>query len=212
MSRTRIKICGITRPEDARSAADCGVDAIGLVFYEPSPRSVTIAQAREICRALPPLVSPVGLFVNPAPELVRHVLAEIPLAWLQFHGDEDAEFCEQFGRPYLKAVRVQDPETVSRGFERFPGAAGLLVDAYDPGRFGGTGQTFNWTWLPTPGERPVPMMLAGGLTPANVADAVRMVRPWAVDVSGGVESSRGIKDPGKIRQFVDGVRSVHEND
>lgn len=210
MSRTRIKICGITRPEDGWAAAQCGVDAIGLVFYEPSPRAVDVAQARAICNALPPLIAPVGLFVNPSPELVRQVLTQVPLAWLQFHGDEDAEFCAQFGRPYLKAIRVQDPETVSRGFRHFPAAAGLLVDAYDPGRYGGTGQTFNWAWLPQ--ERPRPLMLAGGLTPMNVADAVRRVRPWAVDVSGGVEAGKGLKDPEKIRQFVDGVRSVREND
>lgn len=206
MSRTRIKICGITRPEDARIAADCGADAIGLVFYEPSPRAITIAQARRICDALPPLVCATGLFVNPSPELVRQVLEEIPLAWLQFHGDEDAAFCETFHRPYFKAVRVQNAETVARGFERFESAAGLLVDAYDPGRYGGTGQTFNWAWLPS--GRPRPLMLAGGLTPANVADAVRQVRPWAVDVSGGVEASKGIKDPEKIRQFVEGVHSA----
>lgn len=210
MSRTRIKICGITRPEDGRIAAESGVDAIGLVFYEPSPRSVSIAQARIICNALPPLVSVVGLFVNPSPDLVRQVLAEIPLAWLQFHGDEDADFCQQFGRPYLKAIRVQDPETVGLGFRRFPDAAGLLVDAYDPGRYGGTGHTFNWAWLPS--DRPRPLMLAGGLNADNVADAIRQVRPWAVDVSGGVEAAKGIKDPEKIRQFVEGVRSVRETD
>ena len=210
MSRTRIKICGITRPEDGLAAANAGADAIGLVFYEPSPRAVSIGQARAICDALPPLVSVVGLFVNPSPDLVRQVLADIPLAWLQFHGDEDAGFCEQFGRPYLKAIRVQDPETVALGFARFPRAGGVLVDAYDPGRYGGTGQVFDWSWLPA--DRPRPLLLAGGLTPDNVADAVRKVRPWAVDVSGGVESARGIKDPHKIRQFVEGVRSVRETD
>lgn len=210
MSRTRIKICGITRPEDGRSAADCGVDAIGLVFYEPSPRSVDIVQARAICQALPPLVSVVGLFVNPSPDQVRQVLAEVPLAWLQFHGDEDAQFCAQFGRPYLKAIRVQEPGTVARGFECFPSAAGLLVDAYDPGRYGGTGRTFNWAWLPS--RRPRPLMLAGGLNAANVAEAIRQVDPWAVDVSGGVETGKGLKDPEKIRQFVEGVRSVRETD
>lgn len=207
MSHTRIKICGITRPDDARVAADCGADAIGLVFYDPSPRAVDIARAREICNALPPLISVVGLFVNPLPELVRAVLADVPLAWLQFHGDEDEAFCGQFDRPYYKAIRVRDSETVARAYSDFANAAGLLVDAYDPERYGGTGQTFNWAWLPA--ERPLPLMLAGGLTPANVADAVRQIRPWAVDVSGGVESARGIKDPEKIRQFVEGVRCVH---
>lgn len=207
MSRTRIKICGITRPDDARVAADCGVDAIGLVFYGPSPRAVDIAQAKKICFALPPLVSVVGLFVNPSPDAVDRVLADIPLAWLQFHGDEDAAFCRQFGRPYYKAIRVRDATTVVQGYADFGSAAGLLVDAYDPGRYGGTGQTFNWDWLPA--ERPSPLMLAGGLTPANVGDAIRQTRPWAVDVSGGVEAAKGIKDPDKIRQFVEGVRCVH---
>lgn len=207
MSRTRIKICGITRPEDARVAAECGADAIGLVFYEASPRAVDIARARMIVDSLPPFISVVGLFVNPSPQAVKQILAEIPLAWLQFHGDEDAAFCEQFGRPYYKAVRVRDAGTVTQAYREFPSAAGLLVDAYDPNLYGGTGQTFNWAWLPA--DRPRPLMLAGGLTPENIADAVQQVRPWAVDVSGGVESAKGLKDPEKICQFIEGVRSVH---
>ncbi|QCF26208.1 phosphoribosylanthranilate isomerase [Hydrocarboniclastica marina] len=210
MSRTRIKICGITRPEDAAAATALGADALGLVFYEQSPRSVTIGQALSICRAVSPFVSLVGLFVNPRAEYVRQVLAAVPLGWLQFHGDESEAFCEQFERPYIKAIRVRSADCVAVGYQQFRTAAGLLVDAFDPGLYGGTGQVFNWALLPD--ERPSPLVLAGGLTPDNVAQAVRQVRPWAVDVSGGVEAAKGVKDPEKIRHFIEGVLSAHEND
>lgn len=210
MNRTRVKICGITRPEDAMAAAAAGADALGLVFYDASPRAVTIAQAAEICRAVPPFVSIVGLFVNPQADLVWRVMEAIPLGWLQFHGDEDAAFCDQFKRPYIKAVRVRDAETVAQGYRDFESAAGLLVDAFEPGRYGGTGQVFNWRWLPD--DRPRPLILAGGLTANNVTAAVHEVRPWAVDVSGGVEAAKGLKDPEKIRNFIEGVRIAHEND
>lgn len=208
--RTRIKLCGITRPQDAAEAAACGADAIGVVFYEPSSRYVTIEQARQVIEVLPPFVSVVALFVNPEASEVREVLEKLPIALLQFHGDESPGFCEQFGRPYMKAVRVKGPDTVSEAFVRYPHSSGLLLDAYVPDQYGGTGQRFNWDWIPD--SRPLPIVLAGGLTSDNVASAVRAVRPWAVDVSGGIESQKGIKDPDKIRQFINEVRSVAETD
>lgn len=203
---TRIKICGITRSEDGLACAHAGVDAIGLVFYPPSPRHVAAAQAAMIARALPPFITTVGLFVNPAAEQVEAVLKEVHLDVLQFHGDEPPEFCAGFGVPYLKAIRVKAGVDLVQCAIRYREAQGLLLDAYVEGTPGGTGQSFDWDMIPA--ELPLPVILSGGLEPANVADAVRRVRPWAVDVSSGVEASKGIKDTAKIAAFIKGVRSA----
>ena len=201
---TRIKICGITRGEDALVCAQAGADAIGLVFYPPSPRYVAAAQAAMIARALPPFITTVGLFVNPAAEQVEAVLNEVHLDVLQFHGDEPPEFCAGFGLPYLKAIRVKAGVDLVQCAIRYQEAQGLLLDAYVEGTPGGTGQSFDWELIPT--ELPLPVILSGGLVAANVADAIRRVRPWAVDVSSGVEASKGIKDAAKIAAFIEGVR------
>jgi phosphoribosylanthranilate isomerase len=204
--RTRVKICGITREEDGRAAALSGADAIGLVFYPPSPRAVRIEHAARIVAGLPPFVSVVALFVNPGKSEVRSVLDAVRIDLLQFHGDEPAEACEGFGLPYLKAVRVRESAEVTAAARRHPRAAGLLLDAYDAGRWGGTGHTFDWSLVPAGAG--LPLILAGGLSPANVADAVRTARPYAVDVSGGVESAPGVKDPRRIEAFIDEVNRV----
>ncbi|WP_148862649.1 phosphoribosylanthranilate isomerase [Marinobacter fonticola] len=204
--RTRVKICGITRIEDAVQAVEAGADAIGLVFYPPSPRAVDVEQAARIVRALPPFVEAVGLFVNPDPDLVRTVIDEVGIGLLQFHGDEPSSFCAQFHQRWLKAVRVRDMEDVPSAYRVYPDASGLLVDAYDPKKYGGTGQIFDWSLIPQ--ERPRPLILAGGLNSANVAAAVAAVRPWAVDVSGGVEREKGIKDASRIIEFIREVNRV----
>lgn len=201
---TRIKICGITRSEDALVCAHAGADAIGLVFYPPSPRHVVAAQAAAIARALPPFVTTVGLFVNPAMEQVEAVLSEVHLDVLQFHGDEPPEFCAGFGVPYLKAIRVKAGVDLVQCAIRYQEAQGLLLDAYVDGTPGGTGKSFDWELIPA--GLPLPVILSGGLEPANIADAIRRVRPWAVDVSSGVEASKGIKDAAKIAAFIEGVR------
>ncbi|MCX7893223.1 MAG: phosphoribosylanthranilate isomerase [Burkholderiales bacterium] len=202
--RTRIKICGITSVADALAAAAAGADAVGLVFYPPSPRAVTPARAAEIVRALPPFVTAVGLFVNPDPAEVEATLGACPLGLLQFHGDEPPDLCERFGRPYLKAARVRAGVDLLESLAPYAAAAGWLLDAYRPGEYGGTGATFDWGLIPRGLRRPV--VLSGGLTPENVAEGVRRVRPWAVDVSSGVESAKGIKDAARIAAFVAGVR------
>ncbi|HSJ98345.1 MAG TPA: phosphoribosylanthranilate isomerase [Myxococcota bacterium] len=202
--RTRIKICGIREPAHARLAAEAGADAIGLVFYPTSPRHVTTQQAAAIAAALPPFVAAVGLFVNETAEGVERVLAQVPLDLLQFHGDEAPEFCERFGRPYVRAVRMEQGTDLVEYAGRFPRAKALLLDAHVPGEPGGTGRTFDWTVIPR--DLPVPLILSGGLDPGNVGRAVREVRPWAVDVSSGVESGRGSKDPRKIVDFIRSVR------
>lgn len=193
--RTRVKICGITRPEDGSAAAVAGADAIGLVFYGPSPRCVTVEQAQAICAALPPFVTVTGLFVDAPPEQVSAVLAQVPLDLLQFHGDESPEYCASFGRPWMKALRMREGIDVVAEAIRFRAARGLLLDAYVPGVPGGTGERFDWSRIPA--TLPLPLVLAGGLAPENVAEAVRQVRPWAVDVSGGVEAqdARGNRQP-----------------
>lgn len=209
---TRVKICGITRNEDALACAQAGADAIGLVFYPPSPRYVGVTQARQIAEALPPFVSTVGLFVNPTRETVRAVLDEMHLDLLQFHGDETPEFCAGFGVSWLKAVRVKPGLDLVQYAIRYRQAKGLLLDAFVEGTPGGTGSTFDWSLIP-PGLS-LPMVLSGGLDPANVAQAIRRVRPWAVDVSSGVEAQKGIntlkgiKDAAKIAAFMEGVRSA----
>lgn len=205
MGYTRVKICGVTRPEDARAAARLGADAIGLVLYPPSPRALGLDAARAVTDALPPFVTPVGLFLDPTPDEVRSALAALPLELLQFHGTEPADFCRAFGRPYIKAVGMTgDGDDIAAGAARYPDARALLVDSHAAGRPGGTGVTFDWERLPP--ERGFRVILAGGLTPANVAMGVATVRPDAVDVSSGVERSKGIKDEALVREFIEEVR------
>jgi len=204
--RTRVKICGITRPEDAVAAARLGADAIGLVFYEPSPRCVDIVAARRVTGALPPFVSKVALFVDAEEARVLAVLDAVQPNLLQFHGDESPEYCAQFGRPYVKAVRMRPDTDPAEQAERYAAASAMLLDAYQPGVPGGTGGTFEWERVPS-GLR-LPVILAGGLTPANVGAAIRSTRPFAVDVSGGVEREKGVKDHRKISDFMQEVSSA----
>ncbi|MDI3514376.1 MAG: phosphoribosylanthranilate isomerase [Rhodocyclaceae bacterium] len=203
MSRTRIKICGLTRAQDVRAAVDGGADAIGFVFYPPSPRAVSIEQAAELVALLPPFVTSVGLFVNPAPGEVEAVLERVPLQLLQFHGDEAEAECARYGRPWIKAARMRPGVDLLEFAASHPRASGILVDAFVDG-YGGGGKTFDWTLIPAGFARP--LVLSGGLDADNVVDAVRRVRPWAVDVSSGVESAKGIKDAQKIAAFIAGVR------
>ncbi len=203
--RTRIKICGITRPEDARMAVELGADAIGLVFYAPSPRSIGPEQARAIIAAISPFVTIVGLFVDPAPEQVESVLRRCSLGLLQFHGDEAPDFCRGFGLPYIKAARVGTDADLVQYLSRYHAAQGWLLDAYHDQLSGGTGESFDWKLIPRDLARPV--ILSGGLTPDNVGAAVRQVGPWAVDVSSGVESAKGVKDAAKIAAFIAGVKN-----
>lgn len=202
--RTRVKICGITRVEDALAAVRHGCDAIGLVFYEKSPRCVTPNRAAEIVAILPPFVNAVGLFVDAPAEQVRAVMQQVRLDVLQFHGEESPAYCRQFGMPYLKAVRVRPETNLLQYAADFAEARALLLDAYIEGTPGGTGQTFDWALIPR--DLPRPVILAGGLNADNVGEAVRLARPYAVDVSGGVEKEKGIKDAAKIAAFMRGVR------
>ena len=205
MPVVRSKICGITRVEDALAAAEAGADAIGLVFYARSPRAVSVQQARAIVAALPPFVTTVGLFVNASRCELNEILEAVPLDLLQFHGDETAVDCAGYHRPYIKALRVRPGEDIRARCADYPQAAGILLDTFVPGVPGGTGEAFDWSLVP---ENPgCPIILAGGLTPDNVAAAVRQVRPWAVDVSGGVEARKGVKDAEKVRAFVGAVRA-----
>lgn len=204
--RTRIKICGITRVGDGLDAARLGADAIGLVFAEQSPRRVDIAEAAAIAAALPPFVASVALFVNPAEDLVGQVITAVRPSLLQFHGEETAAFCAGFGVPFLKAIRVRPGTDLLQCAADFAAASGLLLDAYSPDAHGGTGHRFDWSLIPA--AMPLPVVLAGGLGPGNVAEAVRAVRPWAVDVSSGVEAARGIKDAAKVAAFINEVRNV----
>jgi len=204
--RTRVKICGITRVEDALTAARLGADAIGLVFYPPSPRAVTPAQAAEVVRDLPPFVTRVGLFVNASREAVAEAIATVQLDLLQFHGDESPADCRGHGRPWIRALRMAPEMDVTAEMARYSEAQGILLDAWRPGVPGGTGEVFDWSRIPA--ERPRPLILAGGLAPENVAEAIRRVRPWAVDVSGGVERAKGIKDAGRMASFIQEVMSV----
>jgi len=203
---TRVKICGITRIEDGVAAAQAGADAIGLVFAPASPRRVSAEQAADIAAALPPFVSCVALFVDPGAAQVRAVLKTFRPDLLQFHGDEPPDFCAAFGLPYLKAVRVRPGTDLLQYAALYAGARGLLLDAYHPDSHGGTGQRFDWDLIPR--NLPRPFILAGGLNPNNVAAAVRRVRPWAVDVSSGVEIAKGIKDAGLIARFIREVRNA----
>ena len=202
----RVKICGITRVEDGLVCARLGADAIGLVFYAPSPRHVSVEQARAIMAALPPFVTTVGLFVDAAPVEVRAVLAQLPLDMLQFHGNETPEYCRGFGRTYLKALRVKPGADLVQYASAYPDAKGLLLDTHVEGIAGGTGQAFDWSLIPA--RLPLPMVLSGGLNPANIAAAIRRIQPAAVDVSSGVEAVKGIKDADKIAAFMQGVRNA----
>ncbi len=204
--RTRVKICGITRVEDALAAAAAGADAIGLVFDPHSPRCVRLEQAEAIARALPPFVTVVGLVVNAAPALIEEVLNRVPLDLLQFHGTETPEQCRRYHRAYLKAIAMKPDVDLIATQARYADAAGLVLDSYSPVAAGGTGQAFDWTRVP--GNLTKPVILAGGLTPANVAAAIAAVHPYAVDVSSGVELSKGIKDAGKISAFLEAVRAA----
>lgn len=201
---TRIKICGIREITHAQAAARLGADAIGLVFYEPSPRHVELERAREIVAALPPFVAPVALFVNPTQAEVERVLKHCPVSMLQFHGDESAAFCASFGLPYLKAARVRPGMDLLEYLASYDSAAGWLLDAYRADTYGGTGEAFDWDLIPQ--QLAKPLVLSGGLTPDNVAEAVRRVRPWAVDVSSGVEIAKGRKDEQLIAAFIAAVR------
>jgi phosphoribosylanthranilate isomerase len=204
--RTRVKICGITRVADALVAAECGADAIGLVFYQPSPRCVDIATAAAIAREMPPFVTTVGLFVNAAADAVARVAGEVRIDLLQFHGDESPAFCRDQARPWIRALRMQPGIDLAAEIARYDGARGVLLDAYRPGVPGGTGETFDWGRVPV--ELAGRIVLAGGLGPDNVANAIRQVRPFAVDVSGGVEREKGVKDADRIKRFIDEVRSA----
>ena len=199
--RTRIKICGITSVQDAMAVSAAGADAIGLVFYPPSPRHLgDLALARAIALAAGPLVTVVGLFVNPKPSELVQVLAKVPINLIQFHGDETPAFCEQAGRPYLKALRMKPGVDIAALANTYTGARGILLDAYRKGVPGGTGETFNWETIPHNINQP--LVLAGGLTEHNVNEAISQVKPWAVDVSGGVEQSPGVKSISRVNNFI----------
>ena len=201
---TKIKICGFTNADNAREAAFAGVDAIGLVFYEKSPRNVDINSAREIVAALPPFVNRVGLFVNANPSFIDEVLCEVPLDTLQFHGDEGVIDCTQYQMPFIKSVRVSLDTNVTQIADDFSQASALLLDSYNSHAYGGTGEVFDWSLACV--EIKLPVILAGGLNSDNVAEAIKQVRPYAVDTSSGVESEPGVKDVDKIRAFI---RQIH---
>lgn len=207
MSAVRSKICGITRIDDALAAVAAGADAIGFVFYAKSPRAVTAAQARAIIAALPPFVTTVGLFVNASTCELNETLDAVPLDLLQFHGDETPEQCEGYHRPYIKALRVKAGDDIAAACAAYASASGILLDTYVEGVPGGTGQAFDWSLMPQGLSKPI--ILAGGLSVQNVAQAIAQVQPYAVDVSGGVEKSKGIKDHDKIRAFMQAVRATN---
>lgn len=200
--RTRVKICGFTRVEDAVVAANLGVDAIGLVFYPPSPRHVEIEQAAQIVRALPAFVSVVALFVDAAETDIRRVLAQVPIDCLQFHGDEPPQACRLYDKPYLKAIRMTPAVDLAVIERDYADAAGILLDAYHSGVKGGSGAGFDWDLIPDVSVRRKPMILAGGLEPENAARAIATVKPYALDVSSGVEAAKGIKDAVKMQEFI----------
>lgn len=206
MTYTRIKICGITSAEDARVAVDSGADAIGLVFYPSSPRAVTASQAAAIVAAVSPFVTVVALFVDEPAESIRRILESVPVDLLQFHGEEPAAFCEQFQRPWIKALRVQADMDLAARCAQYPRARAVLLDSWQEGVPGGTGRTFDWELARR--ELALPVVLAGGLDEGNVGEAVTRLRPAAVDVSGGVERSPGLKDARKIKRFVAAVRAA----
>ncbi len=203
--RTRVKICGLTRESDVQAAADAGADALGLVFYPPSPRFLALEQARALRRAVPPFVSAIALFVNPSAEEVERVLERVQPDALQFHGEETPEFCARFGVPYIKACRVRQGVDLLEYWRPFSGASGWLADAFVEA-YGGAGASFDWTLVPAKLDRP--LIVSGGLRRDNVRQAIRALRPWAVDVSSGVESAKGIKDAARIAAFIGEVRNA----
>ncbi|MBL8468689.1 phosphoribosylanthranilate isomerase [Methyloversatilis discipulorum] len=202
MRRTRIKVCGFTREADLDGALALGVDAVGFVLYPPSPRAVTVARAAELARRVPPFVSRVGLFVNEDAAAVERAARDAALDLLQFHGEESVEYCERFGLPWIKAIRVRPETDLLECAHRFRGARALLLDAWSEA-WGGSGKRFDWSLIPQ--SLPMPLILSGGLDPDNVAEAVRNIRPAAVDVSSGVESAKGIKDVARVAAFISGV-------
>lgn len=206
MSNVRSKICGITRIEDALAAAEAGADAIGLVFYAKSPRAVDVRQARAIIAELPPFVTTVGLFVNASRCELNEILEVVPLDLLQFHGDETPPDCEGYQRPWIKALRVRPGDDLEAACQLYAGARGILLDTYVPGVPGGTGEAFDWSLVPARLSKPI--ILAGGLSADNVGQAIAQVRPYAVDVSGGVEQAKGIKDAAKIDAFIRAVKQA----
>ena len=210
LTRTRVKICGITRVEDAVSVVQYGADALGLVFYPKSPRYTDIARAREIVESASPFVTIVGLFVNAAKDAIHQVVENVPLGLLQFHGDEDNALCKSFGLPFIKSIAMRDGFDVLSHMEHYPDAAGFLLDAWQPQSHGGGGEPFDWQLIPE--SSPKPLILAGGLTPENVTMAINTSRPYAVDVSSGVESGKGIKSAAKIAAFMQGVEDSGTGD
>lgn len=205
--RTRVKVCGITRPEDGLAAALAGADAIGLVFFAASPRAISVARAQQIVAVLPPFVTRVGLFVNADAVTVDQVLGSVPLDVLQFHGDESPEYCRAFTRPWLKALRMKPDLDLEKSIADYSGAHGILLDAWHEEKYGGTGAAFDWSRLSLRADGPR-IILAGGLHPGNVAGAIRQVKPWAVDVSSGVESAPGSKSSELVQQFISEVQRV----
>lgn len=203
--RTRVKICGITRLTDALEAISLGADALGFVFYAPSPRAVDVDTVQHIIQAIPPFVSTVGLFVDADPAYIGAVLAQAPLSLLQFHGDESAEYCRQFGRPWIKALRMQPGINILDKIAEYPDASAILLDAWHPQLKGGTGETFDWRHWPATSKA---LILAGGVTPENVSEAIHLTKPYAVDVSGGVEASKGIKQFTLLQAFMAGVNAA----
>jgi len=197
---TKVKICGFTEPNNARDAALAGVDAIGLVFYDKSPRNVDIQTAQKIIEALPPFINRVGLFVNANPSFIDEILCEVPLDTLQFHGDESVLDCAQYQMPFIKSLRVKPDTNVKEIAENFSSASALLLDSFSPSSYGGTGESFDWSLACV--KISLPIILAGGLTVDNVADAIKQVNPYAVDASSGVESAPGVKDIDKIEAFI----------
>jgi phosphoribosylanthranilate isomerase len=205
--RTRVKICGFTRPDDAVTAIRLGADAVGLVFYQPSPRNLDVETARSIVSVLPPFATVVGLFVDEDEMVVRKILDRVRIDLIQFHGEESPDYCRRFGKPYIKAVRMRSETDLATVVRAYSDAAGFLLDAWHPNAMGGTGHRFDWELIPK--ELRQAVVLAGGLAPDNVGEALRAVRPYAVDVSSGVEAGKGIKDAGKMAAFL---KQVHEYD
>ncbi len=202
---TKVKICGFTDPDNARDASIAGVDAVGLIFYDKSPRNVDVQKAQEIIDALPPFVNRVGLFVNANPSFVDEILCEVPLDTLQFHGDESLLDCTQYQMPFIKSLRVRPDTNVVQVAEQFSSASAILLDSFNPSSFGGTGEAFDWSLACV--DISLPIILAGGLNSDNVSSAIRQVRPYAVDASSGVESAPGVKDIDKIEAFIRNTNS-----
>lgn len=207
--RTRIKICGLTREADVDAAVEAGVDAIGFVCYEPSPRHLSHARAAQLAQRLPPFVTPVRLLVNPSPAELDQALQAMPQALLQFHGDESPELCQQAQRPYIRAARMRPDVDLLKLAQQYASAQALLLDAFVDG-YGGSGKGFDWSLIPA--NVPARLVLSGGLNAQNVAEGIQRLRPWAVDVSSGVESAKGIKDAALIHQFVRAVQQADDHE